>query len=156
MKSVAKAAARTQAPINPSPAKATKRRPNESENGPTNGANMAQEKNVAAANWPVTATEVSKSWAMSTNNGPNIKATVLFKNKAAAITVNDLAWFDASRIVACVLIEGLHVGDSVRGSGKSAAVLPTDKYSTSQKSVPSPDTNDVANGLSLRVDIHTL
>ena len=156
MKSVAKAAARMQAPINPRPVKATKRRPNESENGPTNGANMAQEKNVAAANWPVTATEVSKSWAMSTNNGPNIKATVLFKNKAAAITVNDLAWFDVGEIVVCVLIGGLHVGDVVRGSGKPASVLPTNKYSISQQSVPRPDINDVADGLLLRVDIHTL
>jgi len=46
---------------------------------------------VAAANCPVTATEVSKSSAMSTNNGPSIKATVLFKNKAAAIMENALA-----------------------------------------------------------------
>jgi hypothetical protein len=105
MKFVAKAAASIQAPINPSPVKATKRRPNESENGPTNGANMAQEKNVAAANWPVTATEVPKSSAISTNNGPNIKATVLFKNKAAAMTVNVLAWLDAVVLAVCVLIK---------------------------------------------------
>ena len=105
MKFVAKAAASMQVPINPNPAKATKRRPNESENGPTNGANMAQEKNVAAANWPVTATEVPKSSAISTNNGPNIKATVLFKNKAAAMTVNVLAWLDAVVLAVCVLIK---------------------------------------------------
>ena len=81
---------------------------------------------------------------------------MLFKNKAAAITVNDLAWFDAGGIVFCVLIGGLHVGDAVRGPGKPVAVLPTNQYSISQESVPRPDTNDVANGLLLRVDIHTL
>ncbi len=81
---------------------------------------------------------------------------MLFKNKAAAITVNDLAWFDADGIVVCVLIGGLNVGDTVRGSGKPAAVLPTNKYSISQESAPRPDTNYVANGLLLRVDIHTL
>ena len=104
MKFVAKAAASMQVPINPNPAKATKRRPTESENGPTNGANMAQEKNVAAANWPVTATEVPKSLAISTNNGPNIKATVLFKNKAAPMTVNVLVRLDAEGLAVCMLI----------------------------------------------------
>jgi hypothetical protein len=93
MKLGANAAARMQTPIKPNPVKATKRRPNESENGPTKGAKIAQEKNVAAASCPVTATEVSKSSAMSTNNGPSIKATVLFKNRAAAIMENALAWF---------------------------------------------------------------
>ena len=104
MKFVAKAAASMQVPINHNPAKATKRRPNESENGPTYGANMAQEKNVAAANWPVTATEVPKSLAISTNKGPNIKATVLFKNNATAMTANVLAWLDAGGLAVCVLI----------------------------------------------------
>ena len=94
----ANAAARMQTPIKPSPVNATKRRPNESENGPTRGAKIAQEKKVAAANCPVTATEVSKSSAMSTNNGPNIKATVLFKNKAAAIMENALTWLVAGEV----------------------------------------------------------
>ena len=50
MKLGAKAAANMQTPITPSPVKATRRRPKESENGPLNGAKIAQEKNVAAAN----------------------------------------------------------------------------------------------------------
>ena len=88
MKLGAKAAASMQTPMSPSPVKATNRRPKESENGPIKGAKIAQEKKVAAANCPATATEVSNSSAMSTNNGPSIRATVLFRNNAAAIIAN--------------------------------------------------------------------
>jgi len=50
MKFGAKAADDMQTPITPRPVKATSRLPKESENGPINGAKIAQEKNVAAAN----------------------------------------------------------------------------------------------------------
>ena len=60
--------------------------------GPTRGAKTAQEAKVAAANCPATATEVSNSRAMSTNNGPSIRATVLFRNSAAAMMEKVHAW----------------------------------------------------------------
>ena len=104
MKFGAKAAPMIQTPIKNKPVKATGRRPKESENGPINGAKTAQEKKVAAANWPATATEVSNSSAMSTSKGPSIKATVLFKNKAAAIMANDLTWLVAGWVVVSVVI----------------------------------------------------
>ena len=73
---------------------------------------MAQEKKVAAANWPATATEVSNSSAMSTSKGPSIKATVLFRNKAAAIMANDLTWLVAGSVVVAVAIEnGMKLSD---------------------------------------------
>ena len=112
MKFGAKAAPMMQTPIKNKPVKATGRRPKESENGPINGAKMAQEKKVAAANWPATATEVSNSSAMSTSKGPSIKATVLFRNKAAAIMANDLTWLVAGSVVVSVAIEnGMKLSD---------------------------------------------
>jgi hypothetical protein len=104
MKFGAKAAADMQTPITPRPVKATSRLPKESENGPINGAKIAQEKNVAAANCPATATEVSNSLAMSTSNGPSIKATVLLRNKAAAIMANARAWLVARRLAVSVVM----------------------------------------------------
>ncbi len=59
---------------------------------------------MAAASWPVTATEVSNSLAMSTNSGPNIKATVLFKNNATAIIEKARTWVDVEGIEVSVVI----------------------------------------------------
>jgi len=67
---------------------------------------MAQKKNVTAAYCPVTATEVSNSSAMSTNNGPSIRATVLFRNKAAAIIAKALAWLVAGREAVAEVMRG--------------------------------------------------
>ena len=81
-----------QAPITASPINAMRRRPNESEKGPANGAKTAQVKDVAAISCPATATDVSNSLAIPTNKGPSIRATVLFRNSAAAMIEKARSW----------------------------------------------------------------
>ena len=95
-----------QAPITASPINAMERRPNESEKGPANGANIAQVKDVAAISCPATATDVSNSLAIPTNKGPSISATVLFRNSAAAMMAKALSWpeneeLEGSEVIRC-------------------------------------------------------
>ena len=70
----AKAEARTLMESKESPVNATGLLPKESDKGPTETTDTAQAANVAVATCPATATDVSKSAAMATNNGANINA----------------------------------------------------------------------------------
>ena len=80
----AKADANTPMASNESSVKATGLLPKESDMGPTDIAETAQAANVAVASWPATATEVSNSVAMATNNGANINDAVIVVNSPTA------------------------------------------------------------------------
>ena len=80
----AKADAKTLMESKESPANATGRLPRESDNGPTVTTETAQAAKVAAATCPATATDVSNSAAMATNNGANINAEPCVLKKASA------------------------------------------------------------------------
>src|SRR6516162_715419 len=54
-----------------------------SDTGPTRGAVIPQEMPMAAASWPVAATEVSNASARTTRSGPIIMKTVRTRNRAA-------------------------------------------------------------------------
>ena len=80
----AKADANTPMESNESPVKATGLLPKESDMGPTDTTDTAHAANVAVASCPATATEVSNSVAMATNNGANINDAVIVVNSPTA------------------------------------------------------------------------
>ena len=88
----AKADAKTPTESNVSPTSATGRLPKESDIGPTVTTDTAHAANVAVASCPVTAKEVSKSVAMSTNNGANINAAVMVVNSPMATAARKRIW----------------------------------------------------------------
>ena len=83
----AKADANTPMESNVSPVNATGRLPKESDNGPTVTTDTPHAANVAVASCPATATKVSNSLAIATNNGANINDALWVKNipKATAV-----------------------------------------------------------------------
>ena len=89
----AKADANTLIASKESPVNATGRLPNESDNGPTETTDIAQAAKVAVATCPATATDVSNSAAIATNNGANINAELCVEKKARATAAKKRFWF---------------------------------------------------------------
>ena len=89
----AKADANTLIERKESPVNATGRLPKESDNGPTETTDTAQAAKVAVATCPATATDVSKSSAMATNNGANINAVPCVAKNAMATAAKKRVWF---------------------------------------------------------------
>ena len=89
----AKADANTPMESNESPVKATGLLPKESDMGPTDTTDTAHAANVAVASCPATATEVSNSVAMATNNGANINDAVIVVNSPTATAARKRNWF---------------------------------------------------------------
>lgn len=73
----AKAEAKTLTASNVSPINATGRLPNESDKGPTETTEKPHAANVTVLNCPATEIEVSKSAAMATSSGANIKEVLM-------------------------------------------------------------------------------
>ena len=89
----AKADANSPIESNESPVKATGLLPKESDMGPTDTTDTAHAANVAVASCPATATEVSNSVAMATNNGANINDAVIVVNSPTATAARKRNWF---------------------------------------------------------------
>ena len=92
----AKAEANTPMESNESPVKATGLLPKESDMGPTDTTDTAHAANVTVASCPATATEVSKSVAMATNNGANINDAVIVVNSPTATAARKRSWLIVS------------------------------------------------------------
>ena len=92
----AKADAKTPIESNESPINATGLLPKESDNGPTDTTDTAHAENVAVASCPATATEVSNSAAMATNNGANINDALMVTNSPTATAARKRNWLIGS------------------------------------------------------------
>ena len=93
----AKADAKTPTESNESPDNATSRLPKESDSGPTVITETAHAANVTVASCPATATEVSNSAAMETNNGANINDALWVANSPTATAARKRRWFIVKR-----------------------------------------------------------
>ena len=82
--------------------RATGRRPNESDNGPADTPVTAHAAKVAVANCPATATEISRSVAISTSSGGTIRIALIVARTVSASTAMNHALF-TSLCAACAL-----------------------------------------------------
>ncbi len=120
----ANADARTDIERTPKHTRATGRRPNESDRGPPQIPIIAQPTNVAVANCPATATEISRSVAISTSSGRTIRIALMVAYTVSASTAMNHALFTSLRPVdvAGVAILSVPLSGSCRNSGRQVWV----------------------------------